>query len=276
MCNDPDGKDGRITIIPPGPNGESGKIIIETVVHVFGTGDSKEYQELAKTLNEGFKNILGAVAEFEDISNKKWTIEFNVVYSAKNVDDLKNTYSEFLKTGDWGNGNVPSEAPKGLSFLNEGDNILAFPNGIAGDLGGNTIASYFTIARNNKHSPYHESFHLLGFPDFEGSLGSYSDKFKNFYDVMTSGASDNYITSTNELMIHPFHYYQILDMFGTSLRSVSAYFKEGLKKPDLSISNKAGVKKSEKMTNFVKTIKQFFSNLGKSTRYSLKPVNPKK
>ncbi|MFN8115429.1 MAG: RHS repeat-associated core domain-containing protein [Bacteroidia bacterium] len=235
LFNDPDGKDGRITIIP-NSDGTGGKIIVETVVYLFGP-NAKE--KLSATLNEDYANLLGTVGEFADAGGKEWSIEINVTYSDKYVDELNSYFSEILDNkGDVNSAQnpvpayVPEDLKKQLKDFKDGDNFLFISSTSTND---NSMADYMSRSNRTSSTAIHETFHLLDLIHTAG-LSQSSAIYKDKLDIMEGGNSVEYRAMKNK-MIHPVHYFD-------AIRIINRAFK-GEKKIGTKNYNPKGKKNAE-------------------------------
>ena len=241
---DHDGKDGRIAFVP-NADGCGGKIIIETVIHLFGPDAKKD---VAKHMNENFGKVLGSVGEFVDIAGEKWTIEFNLTYSADNIEKLNDCMLDIINASNWISLDATSEAIKfkelqdQIKDIKAGDNLL-FLGPTSSDSGGNTIMDWLSMSRANQFGTMiHEIFHLMGIMH----TTSNGQKYADYSDIMKPITSDEESNNINRLIIHPATYVNFIELtkklFNTSSESGTKVFK---KPENFENNNKAKVNKAE-------------------------------
>jgi RHS repeat-associated protein len=168
IFNDPDGKDGKLTVIR-NPEG-GGTITLETTVNLYGYGASAD---MAQDLNESFAKLGNTATYTDPATGEVWKVTINANF----------VYNETLNA-QYKTMNLPEhEFMEKPSFIAEGDNILQVDSRLtSAALGGHGNRGGVTnvIGGNSAKSLYgafgvvmHESGHMLGF-DERYTLGGYA------------------------------------------------------------------------------------------------------
>ena len=194
IFNDPDGKDGRLTV-----DNEKKQVTLETTVFIYGGDASIDYDQMAKDYNKAFSD-LNTTKKVGD-----WTVKVDVKFVvAKQIDEQMAAMNEDPK------GNISTNTTESIknkeSFgFKPGDNTLKINTGIGmgsrvegnAGLGFNEAAS----ASKDPSVGIHEIFHLLGFIDrYDAGSGLEVADYQG--DVLSNGTKNNF---------SEFHYVDILD-----------------------------------------------------------------
>ncbi len=196
IFNDPDGKDGRLTI-----DYEHHTVTLETTVFVYGA-DKVDYDKVINSYNQNISN-LNTIYNVEK-GNANWTVSVKVNYVFN-----KDLNQELQAMGIGANQGPHDNTEKAKKLFEKygfkaGDNALQLnpslfklENGVS-DKGGNSAG----VFKNNFWTAFHETLHMLGFDERYNAVTSEEiDLYK------TDALSNSYDRS--ELM--KFHFFDILE-----------------------------------------------------------------
>ncbi|MGB3949385.1 MAG: RHS repeat-associated core domain-containing protein, partial [Bacteroidia bacterium] len=234
VFNDPDGKDGRLTITPNSKGG--GTITLESTIHVYGVNAAAGIDELKSNTAA----LLGTDRTYTDKDGHEWKVVINVNYVYN--ESLENMRKAML---------LPDSRVRQLSQLtNEqqkeagivaGDNILEIDLsrdlGDAAGLGGTAVNGAIIGAGATYKTAIHETLHLLGYYDKYETIGgltyNYPD-FRDLVDPMIGGQSPGSVKLKDGdygLQMHDIHYYDLYKKALQYLNSMSKVINEVINKP---------------------------------------------
>jgi RHS repeat-associated protein len=203
LFNDPDGKDGRITI-----DVENNTVTLETTVFLYGKDANTDYSQLAKDYNLAFGQMdnTAVIADKTDPS-KTWLVKVNVTFVFNEA-----LQSELNTLGAIDNPEkhdyVESISDPSAYGFECGDNILQIVNSSSLSprlLGHSMIGENEAVAIASFGTAIHEIGHTLGFDEryFPGGLT---------FDCVAEDIMSN--SSHGDIM--GFHFVDILDFAQTS------------------------------------------------------------
>jgi len=180
--DDPDGKDGRLSIDYSG-----GVITLETTIHLYG----KNSKGAASVLNKNFEKLAPGPRKFKDENGKVWSVQIKITYSDANVDAINKMTQGMNNPAKGDVAQVANINTAELKNFTEGDNIVEIDYSknwtLFGSAGGYSGTSGAVIGSGSSDkTKVHEPFHLLGFSDWYKTRGNYiTDVAKISYtDVM--------------------------------------------------------------------------------------------
>lgn len=160
IFNDPDGKDGRLTVVRNEQGG--GTITLETTVHLYGYGASAD---MAKSLNESFAKLGNTATYTDPQTGEVWKVTINASFVYNQTIDAQHEAMN-LPTGEYMP--KPESIPVGDNIMQVDSRLTAADLGSHGNAGGATPG----IGANTGKAKYgtfgvvmHESGHMLGFDE---------------------------------------------------------------------------------------------------------------
>lgn len=217
IFNDPDGKDGRLTVTE-GPDG-SVNVTLATVVHIYGKdADVATAAALTKAYHDaGFDKT----RSFKGADGKTYNVAFKITYSAENAKAIKE--QQLAAGGNTGRTDIYEasslDKSKVKNFI-EGDNIMEIDGsknlGVASGVTGYSNGALIGAGATGK-TTIHEPLHMLGFDEAYDITKMYTDMPGMKGDVMTGGEGYIYQMSNGkphpepDFEINPIHYQNLIN-----------------------------------------------------------------
>lgn len=225
IFNDPDGKDGRLTV-----DNEKKQVTLESTIFIYGGDPSIDYEQMAKDYNKSFSDL--------NTSKKvgDWTVKVEVKFVvAKQIDEQMAAMKEDPKAGISTSTTEKIKNKESFGFK-AGDNTLKVNTGISmGDRVEGGAGLGFNEAATNSKDPHvgiHEVFHLLGFIDrYDTGTGLEVGDYQG--DVLSNGDKNNF---------SGFHYVDLLDFALKQGISTTAVLGEKTEVTPTTTTIKNGVK----------------------------------